>query len=106
MPENAYDRLSFLDNSFLVMETLTSPMQVAGIATFEAGPLQRAEGGIDIDKIRDYVSSRLRLIPRYRQRLAHIPIEDHAVWVDDTVCESARGLTPNRLPILTPLQIG
>jgi diacylglycerol O-acyltransferase / wax synthase len=83
MPENAYDRLSFLDNSFLIMETPTSPMHVAGTATFEAGPLRTADGGIDIDKIRDYVASRLHLIPRYRQRLAHVPIENHPVWVDD-----------------------
>ncbi|MBI3784847.1 MAG: wax ester/triacylglycerol synthase family O-acyltransferase [Deltaproteobacteria bacterium] len=83
MRENAYDRLSFLDNSFLLMETPTSPMHVAGIATFEAGPLQTADGGIDIEKIRDYVASRLHLIPRYRQRLMHVPIEHHAVWVDD-----------------------
>ena len=83
MPENAYDRLSFLDNSFLMMETPTSPMHIAGSATFEAGPLRTADGGIDIDKIRDYVASRLHLIPRYRQRLAHVPIENHPVWVDD-----------------------
>jgi WS/DGAT/MGAT family acyltransferase len=83
MAENAYDRLSFLDNSFLIMETLTSPMHIASCATFEAGPLQTVEGGIDIDKIRDYVASRLHLIPRYRQRLAHTPIGNHAVWVDD-----------------------
>jgi WS/DGAT/MGAT family acyltransferase len=58
-------------------------MHVAGTATFEAGPLQTTDGGIDIDKIRDYVASRLHLIPRYRQRLAYVPIENHPVWVDD-----------------------
>lgn len=83
MPAYAYDRLSFLDSSFLLMETPTSPMHIAGCATFEAGPLQTEEGGIDIDKIRNYVESRLHLIPRYRQRLAHTPIGHHPVWVDD-----------------------
>lgn len=83
MPTPAYDRLSFLDSSFLMMETPTSPMHIAASATFEAGPLQTAEGGIDIDRIRDYVASRLHLIPRYRQRLAHTPIGSHPVWVDD-----------------------
>jgi WS/DGAT/MGAT family acyltransferase len=83
LPTNAYDRLSFLDNSFLLMETPTSPMHVTGSATFEAGSLQTADGGIDIDQIRDYVASRLHLIPRYRQRLAYVPIENHPVWVDD-----------------------
>jgi WS/DGAT/MGAT family acyltransferase len=80
---SAYERLSFLDSSFLLMETPTSPMHIAGVATFEAGPLKTSDGGIDIDKIRDYVASRLHLIPRYRQRLAHVPMENHPVWVDD-----------------------
>ena len=83
MPTNAYDRLSFLDSSFLIMETPTSPMHIAASATFEAGPLQTAEGGIDIDRIRNYIASRLHLLPRYRQRLAHTPIGSHPVWVDD-----------------------
>ncbi len=83
MPRYAYDRLTFLDTSFLLMEADNSPMHVAGAATFEVGPLKTAEGGIDIDRIRDYVVSRLHLIPRYRQRLAYAPIENHPVWVDD-----------------------
>jgi diacylglycerol O-acyltransferase len=83
MASYAYDRLSFLDNSFLIMEGPNSPMHVAGTANFEAGPLRRADGGIDVDRIREYVMSRLHLIPRYRQRLAYIPIENHPVWVDD-----------------------
>jgi WS/DGAT/MGAT family acyltransferase len=65
-PAGAYERLSFLDNWFLLMETPTSPMHIAGIATFEAGPLETSDGGIDIDKIRDYVASRLHLIPHRR----------------------------------------
>lgn len=83
MSEYAYDRLTFLDNSFLLMEASHTPMHVAGTATFETGPLRTPEGGVDIDKIREYVFSRLHLIPRYRQRLAYIPIENHPVWVDD-----------------------
>src|SRR6266481_1920393 len=83
MPTHAYDRLSFLDNSFLMMETPTSPMHVTGTATFESGPLRTADGGINVDKIRDYVASRLHLIPRYRQRLAYVPMKNPPVWVDD-----------------------
>jgi WS/DGAT/MGAT family acyltransferase len=83
MPELAYDRLSFLDNMFLMMETPTSPMHIAGTATFEAGPLRTTHGRLDIDTIRDYVASRLHLIPRYRQRLARIPLVNCPAWVDD-----------------------
>ena len=59
-------------------------MHVAGTATYEAGIADaHADGGIDIDRIRAYVTSRLHLIPRYRQRLAYVPLENHPVWIDD-----------------------
>jgi WS/DGAT/MGAT family acyltransferase len=58
-------------------------MHVAGIAVFEAGPLRNAEGGIDTGRIRRLVESKLHLIPRYRQRLAWVPLERHPAWVDD-----------------------
>lgn len=83
MSTDAYDRLSFLDSSFLMMETPTSPMHIAASATFEAGPLQTADGGVDIDAIRNYVASRLHLIPRYRQRLAYTPLGNRPIWIDD-----------------------
>src|SRR6266851_10012082 len=83
MAHYAYERLSFLDNSFLIMEGPNTPMHVAGTATYETRSLRSPEGGIDIDRIRAYVSSRLHLIPRYRQRLAFVPVENHPVWVDD-----------------------
>jgi WS/DGAT/MGAT family acyltransferase len=83
MEPSAYDRLSFLDNSFLLMEGPNSPMHIAGTATYEVGSLRTPEGGVDIDRIRAYVSSRLHLIPRYRQRLMFIPVENHPVWIDD-----------------------
>jgi diacylglycerol O-acyltransferase len=83
MAKYGYDRLTFLDNSFLLMESANSPMHVAGTAMYEVGPLRNSDGGIDIDKIRDYVNARLHLIPRYRQRLAYTPVEGQPVWVDD-----------------------
>src|SRR5262245_977825 len=83
MAGQTYDRLTFLDNSFLLMESPNSPMTIAGTTQFEAEPLRTPECGIDIDKIRAYVSSRLHLIPRYRQRIAYIPVENHPVWIDD-----------------------
>jgi diacylglycerol O-acyltransferase len=79
----AYERLGFLDNSFLIAESPTNHMHIGGTATYEAGPLRTAESGIDIDRIRDYVSSRLHRIPRYRQVLLEVPIDGHPAWVDD-----------------------
>ncbi len=78
-----YDRLSALDRIFLDIEGPNTHMHVAGVFLFEAGPLRQPEGGIDIDRLRAYVASRLPLIPRYRQRIARVPIENHPVWVDD-----------------------
>ena len=78
-----YERLSYLDNSFLALESHTTHMHVAGIAIFEAAPLQTAEGGIDALRIKALVESKLHMIPRYRQRLAWVPVEKHPVWVDD-----------------------
>ena len=42
MTTAAYDRLTFLDNSFLIMEGANTPMHVAGTATYESGPARHA----------------------------------------------------------------
>ena len=78
-----YHRLSAQDRSFLDLEDADTPMHVGGAFVFEGGALMRPEGGLDIDRIRDYIESRLHLIPRYRQRIDWIPVENHPIWVDD-----------------------
>ncbi|NND02326.1 MAG: wax ester/triacylglycerol synthase family O-acyltransferase [Acidimicrobiia bacterium] len=78
-----YERLSFLDSSFLALESRTTHFHVAGMLVFEAGDLKRPDGGIDVERIKRFIESRLHLIPRYRQRLAHVPLERYPVWVDD-----------------------
>lgn len=78
-----YDRLTALDASFLGLEDETVHMHVGAVLLLEPGPLRTPEGGVDAERIRSYVASRLHLIPRYRQRLAYTPIEQHPVWVDD-----------------------
>ena len=77
-----YDRLTFLDNSFLIMEQPNTPMHIAGTATYDAAPLTKADGTIDIDLIRAYVESRLHLIPRYRQRLQQSWFQSSPIWID------------------------
>ena len=78
-----YDRLSAQDNSFLLWEKGHVRMHVASTNIFDIGPLEREEGGVDIDLVRRATESFLHLVPRYRQRLYQIPAFDHAVWVDD-----------------------
>ena len=58
-------------------------MHVAAVQIFESGPLRQPNGGVDMAAIRRATESVLHLIPRYRQRLAWIPVENHPVWVDD-----------------------
>ena len=49
MARYAYDRLSALDNSFLVLEQPHAYMHVASTQVLEAGPLRKADGGIDVE---------------------------------------------------------
>lgn len=79
----AFERLSFLDTSFLALETPSTHMHVGSVLTFDASTLTNDDGGIDIDLIRGYMRGRLHMAPRYRQRLAWIPIEQYPVWIDD-----------------------
>ncbi len=83
MEEPAYQRLSAPDRTFLDLEKPNTHMHVAATAIFESASLKTAAGGLDIERLRSYVASRLHLIPRYRQRLAHVPLSNHPVWVDD-----------------------
>jgi diacylglycerol O-acyltransferase len=78
-----YERLSVLDASFLAFEGENSPMHIGAVAIFEAGPLATAYGGVDLQRIRMHVAAHLPKVPRYRQRLAYIPLENRPVWVDD-----------------------
>jgi diacylglycerol O-acyltransferase / wax synthase len=79
----AYDRLTALDNSFLMLESPHAPLHVASTLTFEAAPLRKPDGGIDADAIRGRLASELHRIPRYRQKLAWIPLTQRPVWIDD-----------------------
>jgi WS/DGAT/MGAT family acyltransferase len=83
MRNYAFERLSVVDNSFLAIEGPNAHMHVGATTVFDAGPLLNADGGVDIDRIRDYVAARLHLIPRYRQCLAPVPLGTRLVWVDD-----------------------
>ncbi|MGB5169011.1 MAG: wax ester/triacylglycerol synthase family O-acyltransferase [Acidimicrobiia bacterium] len=78
-----YERLSSLDNSFLALESRSTHMHVGAVTIFSAGSFAMPEGGIDVERLKDFISSKLHMIPRYRQRIVRVPIEQHPVWVDD-----------------------
>jgi WS/DGAT/MGAT family acyltransferase len=71
------DRLTGLDSSFLHLERDSTHMHVAGCAIFEGEPP-------DYEELLEALQARLHLVPRYRQRLAFVPLsQGRPVWVDD-----------------------
>jgi WS/DGAT/MGAT family acyltransferase len=77
MPQTHLDRLSAVDASFLHNEGPQSHMHIGGITVFE-GPAPRFQDFLD------HIRSRLHLVPRYRQKLAHPPLDTgRPLWVDD-----------------------
>lgn len=98
MSGEGYVRLSGLDHAFLHFETPATYMHVALTAIFDGGSLARPDGGIDIDRIRAHVASRLHLLPRYRQRLHYVPLTNDPVWVDDDAFELGYHVRHSHLP--------
>jgi diacylglycerol O-acyltransferase / wax synthase len=72
------DRLTGLDSAFLHLEDHgTAHMHVASVMVFE-GPAPTYEEMVE------HILSRLHLVPRYRQRLAFVPLDQgRPVWTDD-----------------------
>ncbi|MEE9278717.1 MAG: wax ester/triacylglycerol synthase family O-acyltransferase [Myxococcota bacterium] len=78
-----YERLSPAATSCLAQEGPSVHSHVGATLVFEAGSLRTADGGIDIERIRAHTAAQLHRAPRYRQRLARVPLENSPVWVDD-----------------------
>jgi diacylglycerol O-acyltransferase / wax synthase len=71
------DRLTGLDSSFLHLERAGSHMHVAAAMILEGDPP-------GYDELLEEIGARLDLVPRYRQRLAFVPLhQGRPVWVDD-----------------------
>jgi diacylglycerol O-acyltransferase / wax synthase len=72
------DRLSALDSTFLHLEDdSTAHMHVASVMVFEGKAPTPQE-------LVEHILSRLHLVPRYRQRLAYVPLgQGRPVWTDD-----------------------
>ena len=78
-----YDRLTALDAGMLRLEDANNHMHVGAVALFEAGPLSTPEGELRIHLIRSAMESAIQHTPRFRQKLAYIPMLEHPVWLDD-----------------------
>jgi WS/DGAT/MGAT family acyltransferase len=94
----SYERLSAQDSSFVFWERRETPMHVGAIAILDAEPLRTEDGGVDADRIAKHVESRLHLLPRYRMRLASLPLDGRPVWIDDAHFDLRRHLRRAALP--------
>lgn len=81
-------RLSPLDASFLAVESATAPMHVGWAALFEPpekGPRPSFED------LREHVRRRLARAPRFRQKMAAVPLGlNDPLWVDDLTFDVGR----------------
>src|SRR3954466_6427811 len=78
MAQKHLDRLSAVDAGFLHAEDGSDAhMHIGGLAVLE-GPAPT------IEDFTDHIESRLHLVPRYRQRVVHPPLQTgRPLWVDD-----------------------
>lgn len=92
MSQRELSRLSAVDAGFLVQERQGSHMHIGGVTIFE-GPMPK------LDVIKAHISSRLHLVPRYRQRLVWAPFEaGRPFWVDDPEFNLAYHVRESALP--------
>ena len=75
-------RLSAQDAAFLYLERPNMHMHVAGLAILD--PSTRTEGTIRFEDLVAVVTSRLHLVPRFRQKVVFVPGNlARPVWVED-----------------------
>ncbi len=87
-------RLSPLDASFLYLEQPTTPMHVGAVSVF-----RRPKAGFDYDSLVDLIEHRISLVPRYRQKVRHVPANlARPVWVDDPDFDVAYHVRRSALP--------
>jgi diacylglycerol O-acyltransferase / wax synthase len=71
------ERLTGLDTSFLHLERSGAHMHVASTSIFTGQAPSHEE-------FRDHIASRLHLVPRFRQKLRFVPLDQgRPVWIDD-----------------------
>src|SRR4029079_14651334 len=87
-------RLSALDASFLYLEEASTPMHVGAVSIFK-----RPKAGFDYDRLVELIEQRIALVPRYRQKVRHVPGNlARPVWVDDPEFDVAYHVRRSRLP--------
>ncbi|WP_203589759.1 wax ester/triacylglycerol synthase family O-acyltransferase [Streptomyces sp. SID13031] len=76
------DRLTSLDLTFLKAESPATPMHVGTVDIFE--PPVHGDDGFDYESLVALIRDRIAFVPRYRQRIQHVPGRFAGpIWVDD-----------------------
>jgi WS/DGAT/MGAT family acyltransferase len=77
MAQKHLDRLTSIDASFLHQEGHASHMHIGAVLIFAGSPPRFGD-------YLDHVRGRLHLVPRYRQKLTHPPLDSgRPLWIDD-----------------------
>ncbi len=94
-------RLSALDDSFLAVESDSAHMHVGWASVFRPPEDGRAPS---FGELRDHIASRLARAPRYRQRIARVPLGLNApIWVDDELFDVNRHVVASSANTLAEL---
>ncbi len=74
-------RLSGLDATFLYVENPSHHMNVAMVMVLDPSTMP---GGYEFSAIKDFIASRIHLVPPFHRRLREVPFRlAHPLWVDD-----------------------
>ena len=74
--DGKFKQISGYDAAFLYAESPTSPMHIATLVI--------VEGSLEFKDFKNIVASKLHMMPKFRQRLLHVPMDlDYPYWVDD-----------------------
>ena len=92
-------RLSPMDASFLYAESVSGPMHISSIYVLE--------GALSHARVREQFAERIHLVPSYRRKIAHIPLNlGHPKWVDDSNFDLGYHIRHHELPADATLQDG
>ena len=83
MTYSHYERLSAMDALFLELEDHNSHMHIGSVGIFDAKPVTRSDGGLDMERMLSLSDISLQKNPRFRQKIARIPRLERPVWIDD-----------------------
>lgn len=94
-----YERLSAQDSMFLHIEKPHQPQHVGSLGILEGEPFRDANGRFRLDDARALIEERLHLVPRFRQKIMTVPLDQgRPVWVDDERFDVAYHVRLTALP--------